>query len=205
MTQSELITDANGFSTLRDECNVIFDTNLRLPQQVFRRNFEKYYVFPHGLTLTNDFATILAKLSHDAGDIAVNYMTIAPDPEDYYFKNCGFYGLATFKPESLIDRYDSVMSRAGAADSFRVRGGDISVFWGRTLKWGIFCDRISWELCVMGLSYELDSQIVSAMHCMDVGAIQEYVLREYANKQMIANKFLKEFFVNYPIEKIKHK
>lgn len=202
MSYSELITDECIFSSLRNECNKIFDTSLRLPKHVFRHKFDKYYVFPYSLILGKDFATVLANISDIYIDAAVNYMTIAPHPVDYFYKNCGFYGLATFAPEKLTDRYAKVMSRDGAADSFQVRGGDICVFWGTSQKWGIYCDRISWELCVMGLLDDLNAKTISALNNMGAKTIEGYILAEYRDNPEKASDFLKEFFVNYPTEKI---
>jgi hypothetical protein len=83
-------------------------------------------------------------------------MTIQPDPVYYYYDHLSFFGLAVFPLDRLKERYIEVMRRGGKPDSFLARGGDVGVFWGSSLRWGLHCDRISWELCVLGLPRGVD-------------------------------------------------
>ena len=118
-------------------------------------------------------------------------MTLDPSPE-YYYNHYGFFGLASFAPAELQTRYAKVMTREGAADSFRnhVNGG---VFWGSSLAWGIVCDRISWELCVLGIA---DSQKLSVCHgfpLMKLDKVAGYVAAAYHWKPSVASDFAKDF------------
>lgn len=196
MQYSELITDRNAFVRLSEECCAVFDIAQRLPSQVFRGNFKKYYEFEYGQILSKYFAPFLTKVAQKASDKAVNYMTLEPDPS-YYFNNYGFFGLASFEPVNLISNYINVMNRDGVADSFRARGGDIAVLWGSSLEWGIFCDRKAWDLCVMGVSLELDQSIISKLNIMDSTRVKNYISTAYHWKPSVAIEFLDEFFKNY--------
>lgn len=197
MNYSELITDSNVFSVLCDECDFIFDTSKRLPERVFRNNFAECYAFEHGMIMHKDFAIFLTVIAHRFGDRVVNYMTIAPDPVNYYFKNCAFYGAASFEPSTLIDNYLKVMARDGEADSFRARGGDVAVMWGSSLRWGIFCDRISWELCVVG-SFSAIDQSVLKMVKQDTFQVSSYELSLYRDRPHVAEEFSRVLTKNYP-------
>jgi hypothetical protein len=194
----ELITDDNAFSALRAESGEVFDTDQRLPHQVFRQQFAKYYLFEHGQILRKGFSTFLTKVARNFEDGAVNYMTLDPDPVEYYRRNCGFYGLASFEPNMLIANYIKVMNRDGNVDSFRARGGDVGVLWGSSRKWGIFCDRVSWELCLFGSPQKLDESIMGIVDCMDAGQLKSYLENLYRNKPGVALKFLRELGENYP-------
>jgi hypothetical protein len=123
-------------------------------------------------------------------------MTLEPDPW-IYFNNYGFYGLASFEPSKLMDNYLKVMYRDAGSDSFRA-SADVSVFWGSSLEWGIFCDRISWELCLMGVSKDLDESIIGKLNRMDSFRVKNYISAAYHWKPTVAVEFLNQFTKNYP-------
>jgi hypothetical protein len=106
--------------------------------------------------------------------------------------------LASFEPVDLIDDYIKVMSREGHADSFRVRGGDVGVLWGGSSQWGIFCDRSSWELCLMGSSAGLDESIVRTTGCMETMQLKSYISSLYPHRPSVALEFVSELKGNYP-------
>jgi hypothetical protein len=129
MNYSELIADTNLFSALRHACGLVFNTSKRLPERVFCQQFVEYYAFEHGMIMRASFAAFLTNIACRFGDKAVNYMTLDPDPVEFYYRNCGFFGVASFQPSTLIENYIKVMSRDGKADSFRTTGGDVGVIW----------------------------------------------------------------------------
>ena len=197
MEYEQLITEEGMFSALMAECDTIFSAKQKLPQQVFLKKFKKFYAFSYSQTLKDEFAKFLSTIAADFSDERVNYVTLEPDPVKYYFKHCGFYGLASFKPMKLMDNYTKVMSRGGAADSFRVRGGDIGAFWGSSMEWGIYCDRISWDICLMGVSRDLDKSLTAMLSCMDTATLRKYISNSYRGKDSVVTEFLNRFTSNY--------
>jgi hypothetical protein len=196
----ELIADKNVFSALSGECEKIINTRQRLPSFVFQRSFSRYFAIEHVHIFKKEFGSFLFKLSNIFDDKTVNYMTIAPDPVEYYYRNHVFFGLASFEPSSLAERYVTVMSREGNVDSFRSRGGDVGAFWGASLKWGIFCDRISWEISVIAISDNIDVPTISGFQCMDASRFSDYIKSQYSRKDApIASNFTRRFLANYPI------
>jgi len=196
---SELITDKDTFSFLKGECEKIIDTRKRLPDFIFRHSFSKYFAIEHAQIQKNEFGSFLFKMAEAFHDESVNYMTIEPDPVDYYYRNCSFLGLASFKPAEVAGRYRSVMSRDGNVDSFLARGGDVGVFWGSSLKWGIFCDRISWELAVIAISGDIDIPTISGFRCMDALWLSKYLQSQYPDNPAVALGFAQRFSTNYAI------
>lgn len=194
---SELIVDKDEFLLLWQDCNKVFDTTRRLPDPVFRIPFKKNYAFERAQIFMNDFPAFLRKLADAFSDDTVNYMTVDPDAADYYLKHCGFYGLASFERDKLAERYLKVMTRDRGAVSFRTIG-DIGVFWGSSLEWGIFCDRVSWELCLMGTSIDVDKSILAIVGCMDSARVASYIENEYKHKPSVAASFLSNLAANYP-------
>jgi hypothetical protein len=202
MRANELIIDKEVFSVLSDECEKIINTRKRLPDFVFQRSFARYFAIEHSHIGRKEFGLFLLKMSDIFEDEFVNYMTIVPHPVDYYYRHFSFFGLASFKPSSLRERYIPVMTRDGNVDSFFHRGGDVGAFWGSSLKWGISCDRISWEMAVIAVSDSVDVPTISGLRCMDASEIPGYMKSQYRMKDpsdSIALDFVKRFLANYPI------
>jgi hypothetical protein len=196
---SELIVDEKAFATLSGECNRIINVNKRLPDFVFKCPFPRYFAIEHAHVFTKEFGVFLSKMATFFNDQRVNYMTLDPDPVDYYYRNCSFFGLASFDPSNLEDRYMVVMSREGNVDSFRSRGGDVSAFWGSSLKWGIFCDRISWEIAVIAVSEDVPVPALGNFRCMDGPWLSAYIASQYTRDNSTARDFTKRFLHNYPL------
>ncbi len=91
------------------------------------------------------------------------------------------------------------MSRGGNVDSFLKRGGDIGAFWGSSLKWGIFCDRISWELAVIAVSGDVDVPTISGFRCMDASWLSSYLQSQYPDDPAKASAFAQKFLASYAI------
>lgn len=196
----ELVVDREAFLVLAEECNQVIDTRKRLPDFVFQHTFAKYFAIEHAHIYRKEFGSFLFKLSNIFGDKSINYMTLEPDPVDYYYRHSSFFGLASFEPSSLVERYQPVMSRGGNVDSFLHRGGDVGAFWGSSLKWGIFCDRISWELAVIATSEHVDVPTLGGFRRMDASSLSDYMKSQYSMKDPgVALDFTQRFLSNYPL------
>jgi hypothetical protein len=123
MFARESVVDKKVFLVLSGECEKIINTRKRLPDFVFQRSFARYFVIEHAHIFTKEFGSFLFKVWSIFEDESVNYMTLDPDPVDYYYRHFSFFGLASFRPARLVERYVPVMSRDGNVDSFRARGG----------------------------------------------------------------------------------
>jgi hypothetical protein len=86
----ELIVNKEAFSLLSGECQKTIDTRKRLPDFVFQHPFAKYFAIEHAHIFKKDFGSFLFKISNIFEDQSVNYMTIEPDPVDYYFRHHSF-------------------------------------------------------------------------------------------------------------------
>ncbi|HTS16298.1 MAG TPA: hypothetical protein VMP11_01875 [Verrucomicrobiae bacterium] len=195
----ELVTDRNVFLGLRQQCETIIDTKKRFPEFVFRRSFAKYFAIDHGEIHRKEFTSLLERMAYSSKDESVSYMTLAPDPVNYYLKNYKFYGLASFRPASLTERYLPVMFRDGQADSFLARGGDVGAFWGSSLKWAVFCDRISWELALIAVSEKTETLTDAGFRLMDSSLLLDYMNSLYYADPSKAREFTKTFAMNYRI------
>jgi len=199
MNPMELVTDRARFLILSAECEKIVNTQKRLPDFVFQCKFARYFAIEHAHIAMKEFGSFLLEVSKIFEDESVNYMTLKPRAVDYYYRNFSFFGTATFEPSSLVDRYLPVMNRDRSVDSFLARGGDVGVFWGSSLKWGISCDRISWETAVIAVSDDIDVPAISGFPCMDASQLASYIESQYPGDSSIALDFERRFLANYPI------
>jgi hypothetical protein len=202
MNAEELIADGTTFSFLRGECEKIIDTRKRLPDFVFRRPFARYFVIEYahvygGGSHGEQFVSFLSKMSGICRDHSVNYMILDPKPGDTHWEQPSSFGIVSFKPSSLKERYALVMGNAGISKI--LRGANLGVFWGSSLAWGIFADRISWELGVIAVPETIDVPTNSGLRCLNAAQIASYMASQYHWKKSVADDFNRRFFSNYPI------
>lgn len=201
MNDGELITNRKAFSFLSRECEKIIDTSKRLPEFVFRRSFNKYFVIEYAHIYKKEFAAFLSQMSTVHKDEFVNYMSLDPHPVDYYYEHSSVFGLASFRSPSLSERYLPVLYREQGVSKL-LAGVNVGVFWGSSLKWGIFCDRISWEMAVIAVSENVDVPTLSGLRCWNASEVSSYVKSQYSTKDpsnSIALEFSQKFLANYHI------
>lgn len=196
---SELVVDEAVFSALRRDCEKLIDTRKRLPDFVFQRSFDKYFAIEHAHIYRKAFGAFLFKLSNIFKDVNVNFMLLDPAPTDLFHRE-SFFGLASFQPESLIERYVPVMSIRSIVSPTAL--ANVGAFWGSSLGWGIFCDRISWEMDVIAVSGSVDVPAITDFRCMDASFLPGYIESQYCIKDpsnSIASDFTRRFLANYPV------
>jgi hypothetical protein len=197
MKDTDLVIDREILSVLSRECEQIIDTQKRLPDLVSRRSFVKYFAIEYAHIYKKSFGSFLFELSNKFEDKSVNFMALDPRPESYY-PNCSFFGAASFRPSSLVDRYVPVLSREANVPGL-LAGVNVGAFWGSSLKWSIHCDRISWELAVIGASEGVDVPTISGFRCMNASELSSYMKSQYHWKPSTALEFNQRFLANYPI------
>lgn len=203
MNAEELIKDRETFSFLKAECEKIIDTRKRLPDFVFRRPFAKYFAIAYahvygGGDYGEKFVSVLSNISDICQDESVNYMVLDPEPGDTFWEQPLSLGVVSFRPSSLAERYTLVMNpRIGISKI--LRDANLGVFWGASLKWGIFADRVSWELAVIAISENIDAAMLGAVRCLNSAQVSNYMDSQYHWKKSVASDFNRRFLENYPI------
>jgi hypothetical protein len=198
MKPNGLVVDEDVFSVLSAECEKIIDTRKRLPDFVFRRTFSRYFAIEYCHIFGNEFAAFLFQLSNIFGDASVNYMTLDPSPEDKGYRQSSYFGLASFEPSSLVERYVPVLARDQNVPQL-LAGVHVGAFWGSSLQWAISCDRISWELAVIAVSENADVPKISGFRCLTALEVSSYMKSQYHWKLPTALDFNGRFLANYPL------
>jgi hypothetical protein len=196
MHPNGLVVDQDLFSRLSGECEKVIDTQKRLPDFVFRRPFAKYFAIEYSHIYKKEFGAFLLALSNIFGDESVNYMTLDPSPEDIGYRQRSYFGLASFVPSSLMEKYVPTLFREQRESKILV-GVNVGVFWGSSLKWGIVCDRISWEMAVIAVSENVDVPRISGFRCWNASEVSSYMKSQYHWKLATALEFNEKFLANY--------
>lgn len=195
----ELITDSKLFEAVFNDCGAVFDIARRLPDFVFKKNLI-YYSFPEIVTHNAGFPATLYKLGSEFHDEFVNYISLEPDPQAYYRDKVGFFGGARFTLDMIQDEehFAEVMSRGGEADSFFNRGGDVGAYFGSSKAWGIFVDRRSWDLAILGTPRAIPEEYIASIETFSGHQIKRFVEENYRSAPRIALDFLAKLSSNYP-------
>ena len=200
MKPNGLVLDEDAFSALSAECERIIDTGKRLPDFVFRRAFARYFAIEYCHIFKKEFAEFLFQLSNIFGDASVNYMTLDPSPEDKGYRQRSYFGLASFEPSSLAERYVTILSRDQNVPQLQLLAGvNVGAFWGSSLQWAVSCDRISWELAVIAVSKNVDVPGISGFRCLTASEVSSYMKSQYHWKLPTALDFNARFLANYPL------
>lgn len=202
MTSKEVISNKESFLALRSQCEELFDTKKRLPDFVFRHKFPQYCAIEYRHVYGKVFGELLSSISCTHGDESINYMTLDPEPDSYYHQS-SFYGLTSFRPSEVVERYVPILHPTQGA-SHLLAGANVGVFWGSSLKWGIACDRISWELAVIAVPENIDVLEISGLPCMDIRSLSDYMKNQYSGwgpavRDSKIENFIKTFEANYAI------
>jgi len=197
MSLEKLVHQRDIFSTLSEESGKIIYPDRRLPGFVFKNTFDKYLPMEYEYVNRPHFPALLKELSDQYNDERVNYVTIEPDPVKYYLDVHGFYGMASFRPIELAEAYFPTMSRGNRADSFLHRGGDVGLFWGTSLAWAVYCDRISWEIAILAINGDFSKSESINITSLSPVALSEYILSQYSQSPSVAREFVDKFLANY--------
>ena len=198
MNCPELVTDPAKFSALRDEVEKIVDTRKRLPDFVFRRAFARYYAVEYAHAYSK-FAVLFGAMSETFRDDWVNYMVLDP-PADSYYSSAASFGLVSFPGAALLERYVQVMGSRGCSNI--LAGANLGVFWGSSLEWGVFADRISWELALIATQKDMDVSTLLTWPCFTGESVRDYMTSQYRAVNpsgSIAEEFSNKLLTNYSI------
>ena len=196
MNSTELIADEKLSLGLRAQCEEIIDTGKRLPEFVFRRPFARYFAVEYAHVYNLKFGALLREMSRLSGDESVSYRMLDAHPLEH-----PFLGLISFTPSTLPDRYaEGMHPTKGVTNILAV--ANLGVFWGSSLKWGVFADRISWELAVIATHNDIDVSKILGWPCFNAEQVKSYMTSQYHIKDpsdSIASNFNRRFFENYSI------
>ena len=141
----------------QDLVDHVFDQNKRLPQQVFRKNFDCFLFQEFEWALSDDILPTIKDLLNSTSDREFLTAVLKPDPVDYYLKEFGYYNW--LKASVSISGEDYVNAlwtnpKGSIADNI-ITNSNIVVLLSCSLQWAIWADR-DMEICIIGMVSKKD-------------------------------------------------
>ncbi|MCY7509782.1 hypothetical protein ABES17_14205 [Bacillus safensis] len=135
----------------------VFDQNKRLPQQVFRKNFDCFLFQEFEWALSDDILPTIKDLLNSTSDREFLTAVLKPDPVDYYFKEFGYYNWLKASVNISGEDYVNALwthPKGSIADNI-ITNSNIVVWLSRSLQWAILADR-DLEICIIGMVSKKD-------------------------------------------------
>lgn len=140
MKKSPFIESETDFNTIIKRMTRIFQLDRRLPEQVFKGEYDNFNIIDFGLMMNSSFWNILQACARLAGDSKISMLLCKPDPVNYYFKNFNRYGALNFDISATSVDYSEALRAeppGSPADAFETN----SFVWtwcGDSMKWGFY-------------------------------------------------------------------
>ncbi|MCP8952696.1 hypothetical protein [Bacillus safensis] len=135
----------------------VFDQNKRLPQQVFRKNFDCFLFQEFEWALSDDILPTIKDLLNSTSDREFLTAVLKPDPFDYYFKEFGYYNWLKASVNISGEDYVNALwthPKGSIADNI-ITNSNIVVWLSRSLQWAILADG-DLEICIIGMVSKKD-------------------------------------------------
>ncbi|WAT79436.1 hypothetical protein [Bacillus safensis] len=135
----------------------VFDQNKRLPQQVFRKNFDCFLFQEFDWALSDDILPTIKELLNVTQDREFLTGVLKPDPVDYYLKEFGYYNWLKASVNISGEDYVNALwthPKDSIADNI-ITNSNIVVWLSHSLQWAIWADR-DMEICIIGMVSKKD-------------------------------------------------
>jgi hypothetical protein len=143
MEMPGLIVDPAAFYDLILRESKIFNSDLRLPQQVFVQGYTNFKFVEFDLMLGPKFWPMLVKCMEVFGDSEISLVVHDPEPQLYFYGKFGRYAAARFFPHSTSEEYMSPFEwepDSNIAEAL-MYSADVVAWYGSSLKWGFWGER----------------------------------------------------------------
>lgn len=179
----------------------VFDQNKRLPQQVFRKNFDCFLFQEFEWALSDDILPAIKDLLNSTSDREFLTAVLKPDPVDYYFKEFGYYNWLKASVNISGEDYVNALwthPKGSIADNI-ITNSNIVVWLSRSLQWAILADR-DLEICIIryGIKKRLSPKyfIRKRMETQDHSVLANW-LELLFNQEKLTNEYFTRFQSNY--------
>ncbi len=135
------------FSDLRSEVESVIDTARRLPHLAFRTTTGLVDICEYEEILTDEFAEVLRSLCDVHGDESVVFVTLEPDPLEYYVKHYEHVPGFRIRPDELRDGYWSHLTYLPGGDALGaiLYTANVVGLMGSSGTWSVWGER-NWEM-----------------------------------------------------------
>ncbi|WP_024427911.1 hypothetical protein [Bacillus safensis] len=203
MNQPEhlFVRSEKEFRFYQNLVDLVFDQNKRLPQQVFRKNFDCFLFQEFEWALSDDILPTIKDLLNSTSDREFLTAVLKPDPVDYYFKEFGYYNWLKASVNISGEDYVNALwthPKGSIADNI-ITNSNIVVWLSRSLQWAILADR-DLEICIIGMVSKKDCPqnifLEKGWKPLDHSVLANW-LELLLKDQKTYNEYFSQFLSNY--------
>ncbi|QJC52575.1 hypothetical protein HGI30_14050 [Paenibacillus albicereus] len=198
MSQNNFIRDKKEFEEILFLVTKAFNSEQRLPNQIFKFPFQKTVVLDFDHAMSDLFWDELEQLTYVFGDSSVIMGVLDPHPVDYYYNEFSQYNWCIFQKGTTDDDYWNMLEKGpdeSPADAI-LYNSEVVVWLSPSMKWAIWGER-SYGICILGFNNEIGDYKSDSWFTMD-RAINELVSLNFKKctvPEEISTK-LKKFYSN---------
>jgi hypothetical protein len=194
------VREKKEFNKLIGIASDTFYIENRLPEQVFREQFNYFLFEEFDWAMDKDFWCTIQQLSKETKDDYVLTAVLDPNPVEYFYKEFNYYNWMKLPVNLSPDEYLDVLElgpEESPADA--VLYNSYTVIWlPPSMKWAIWGER-SYGVCVLGLQDVNNSAdllpILKSWRSIDE-TVLSWVGLNFVNQQL-PQEIADTFFLNY--------
>jgi hypothetical protein len=137
-----IIRDTQTFTEELQQLKTLVQLGARLPTQVFTDCFSEYLFFSYDRLLFDTFWEFVTQLLNKGGETSVTWMTLDPDPVEYFFRHFGHYGCARLSATDSKQDYLEFLtySTDGNPAEALIHRPIIAALFPADSKWCVYAD-----------------------------------------------------------------
>lgn len=150
---SKIIDDTNQFEKALRLVSNVFNSEERLPNQVFKLPFQNTVIIDFDHAMSSYFWNELEKLTDICEDSFVIMAVLEPDPVNYYYKEFSKYNWCLFQKGTTVDEYWKTLKESpvdSPADAI-VSNSEVVLWLPSSMKWAVWGER-SYGIGVLGFN-----------------------------------------------------
>jgi hypothetical protein len=189
----------DDFARTKETLSNVFDLDKRLPEQIFRNNFGNFLFEDFDWAMTPKFWGTLQRLSTASSDDHVIVAVLAPDPQNYYYKEFAFYNwLKIPMTVSAMDYFSALETGPEESPADAILYNSKIVAWcSPSMKWAVWGER-PYGVCVIGFSNESTVIAPQGLWRSAKEALDDFIVLNF-RKFEIPKEFSDALILNFPL------
>ncbi|MFD2671624.1 diadenosine tetraphosphatase [Marinicrinis sediminis] len=173
----------------------VFNYEKRLPEQVFKMEFSKNYVFDFDIVMSSSFWGELERLVTLSDDQHILMAVLDPHPESYYYKEFSQYNWCILSRNFTEKEYwETIESSPEASPADAIVFNSETIVWvSSSMKWAMWGER-SYGICILGISDGV-STFESEVNLTLEQAINELVSLNFGGE--VSKEVVSKLMMNY--------
>lgn len=192
--------DIQQFNESKKKINEAFNTEKKLPEQVFRQSFKNFKFEEFDWAMDLEFWNTLKKLALQTKDDFVLVAVLDPNPIEYFYKEFKYYNWIRLPIDLSVDEYYEILEygpEESPADA--ILYNSYTVVWlSPSMRWAIWAER-EYGICIVGFNDKdhLNNLVplLTSWRSIDE-TVLSWIEANFENEE-IFQKFIESLYLNY--------